>query len=112
MKLEGKAKLLRIHFGEVTSAMESLCTKPLWRNAGSWTSRESPCTEDCWATAPVRLIRRSHILPFTHEAPILVQIVEREENIQKLLPFLDAVVGEGLIAISDVEVIKAVGYQT
>jgi PII-like signaling protein len=42
------------------------------------------------------------------EAPILVQIIDTEENIQRLLPALDEMVAEGLIAMSDVEVIKYV----
>lgn len=37
-------------------------------------------------------------------APILVTIVYTEEKIR--LPHLDAVLGEGLIAVSDVEVIR------
>jgi PII-like signaling protein len=108
VKLEGKAKLLRIHFGE-----DDKCDgKPLYE------AIVEKCRELDIAGVTVyrgllgygasTLIRRSHLLPFTHEAPILVQIVEREENIQKLLPFLDSVVGEGLIAISEVEVIKHV----
>jgi PII-like signaling protein len=37
-----------------------------------------------------------------------VSIIDSEEKIQKLLPFLDQVVDQGLIAMSDVEVIKYV----
>jgi PII-like signaling protein len=35
-------------------------------------------------------------------------VIDTEENIQKLLPALDAMVSEGLVAISDVEVVKYV----
>ena len=106
MKLEGKAKLLRIHFGE-----DDKCDGvPLYEVI------VDKCRQLGIAGATVyrglvgygasTLIRRSHRLPFTHEAPILVQVVDTEENIAKLLPFLDEVVAEGLVATSDVEVIR------
>ena len=39
---------------------------------------------------------------------ILIQIIDTAENIQRLIPALDEMVQEGLIAMSDVEVIKYV----
>ncbi len=47
-------------------------------------------------------IHRSHIL--THDLPIVVQIVDSEENIQRLLPVLEAMMDKGLIALSDVAI--------
>jgi uncharacterized protein len=49
-------------------------------------------------------IHRSHIL--THDLPILVQIVDTEENIQRLLPILEEMMDKGLIAMSDVNVVR------
>jgi PII-like signaling protein len=37
---------------------------------------------------------------------MMVSIIDTEEQIAKLLPHLDAMVGEGLIAASKVEVIR------
>jgi PII-like signaling protein len=36
----------------------------------------------------------------------MVSVIDSEDKIQTLLPFLDEVVAEGLIATSEVEVIK------
>jgi len=44
------------------------------------------------------MIRRSHLLHFSSDAPILVQIIDTEENIKRLIPALDEMVAEGLIA--------------
>jgi PII-like signaling protein len=38
----------------------------------------------------------------------MVTVIDTAEKIQQLLPFLDEVVDEGLIAMSEVEVIKYV----
>lgn len=49
-------------------------------------------------------IHRSHIL--THDLPILVQIVDTEENIQRLLPIVEEMMDKGLIAMSDVNMVR------
>src|SRR5271157_2982981 len=108
MKLAGKAKMLRIHFGED----DKWQGKPLYR------AIVEKCRELDIAGATVyrgiegygasTLIHRPHLLSFSSDAPIMVSIVDTNENIQKLIPTLDQMVDEGLIAISDVEVIKYV----
>ena len=108
MKLEGKAKMLRIHFGED----DKWQGKPLYR------AIVEKCRELDLAGATVlrgiegygasTLIRRTHLLSFSHDAPVMVSVIDSEEKIQKLLSSLDEMVSEGLIALSDVEVIKYV----
>lgn len=111
MKLEGKARMLRIHFGE----NDKFENRPLYR------AIVEKCKELDIAGATVlrgiegygasTLIRRSHHLSFSHDAPVMVSVIDSEEKIQKLLPILDRMVDEGLIAMSEVEVIKYVHQQ-
>jgi PII-like signaling protein len=106
MKLEGEAKMLRVYFGED----DKLKVKPLYRTI------IEKCRELDLAGATVfrgiegygasTLIHRSLLLSFSPDAPIMAGIIDCDENIQKLLPFLDKMVSEGLIAISEVEVIN------
>ena len=108
MKLEGIAKMLRIHFGEDDKWEE----KPLYR------AIVEKCRELDIAGATVfrgiegygasTLIRRSHHLSFSSDAPLMVSVIDTEEKIQQLLPHLDKMLGEGLIAMSEVEVVKYV----
>ena len=49
-------------------------------------------------------IHRSHVL--RHDLPIVVQIVDSPENIQRLVPILEEMMDKGLIAISDVSTIR------
>jgi PII-like signaling protein len=46
------------------------------------------------------------ILRLSEDLPIIIQIVDTEENLQKLQPFLDEAVEEGLITLEKVKVIK------
>ena len=108
MKLEGKAKLLRIHFGEDDK----------WKGQPLHKAIVEKCREMDIAGATVyrgiegygasTLIRRSHLLSLSSDAPVMVSVVDSEEKIRRLIPFLDEMVSEGLMAMSDVEVIKYV----
>jgi uncharacterized protein len=108
MKLEGKAKMIRIHFGEDDKWKD----KPLYR------AIIEKCRELDIAGATVfrgiegygasTLIHRSHLLAFSSDAPVMVSVIDSEEKVRQLIPYLDEMVDEGLIAMSEVEVIKYV----
>jgi uncharacterized protein len=108
MKLEGKAKMLRIHFGG----------NDKWKGKPLYQAIVEKCRELDIAGATVlrgiegygasTLIRRSHLLSFSSDAPLMVAVIDVEEKIRALLPALDEMVDEGLIAMSEVEVIKYV----
>jgi hypothetical protein len=108
MKLLGQAKMLRIHFGEDDK----------WEGRPLYEAIVEKCRELDIAGATVyrgiegygasTLIRRSHTLRFSSDSPILVQVIDTDEKIQELIPVLDSMISEGLIAMSDVEVIKYV----
>ena len=49
-------------------------------------------------------IHRSHVLK--HDLPISIQIVDTAENIARLAPLVEEMMEKGLIAISDVSVIR------
>jgi PII-like signaling protein len=41
-----------------------------------------------------------------HDQPVVVTIVDTEENLQRLIPAVEEMMDTGLIATSDVEVIR------
>ncbi len=51
-------------------------------------------------------IHTTKVLRLSEDLPIVIEIVDRAENIEKLLPFLDDTVDEGLITRENVEVIR------
>ncbi len=108
MRLEGKAKMLRIHFGEDDK----------WHNQPLYEAIVTKCRELDIAGATVfrgiggygasTLIHKHHLLRRSSDRPIMVSVIDTEDKIRALLPALDEMVGEGLIAMSDVEVIRYV----
>jgi uncharacterized protein len=107
MRLEGKAKLLRIHFGE----------DDRWHDKPLYEAIVMKCRELDIAGATVfrgiegygasTLIHKQHLL-WSSDRPIMVSVVDTEEKIKTLIPALDEMVSEGLIAMSEVEVIRYV----
>jgi len=107
MKLEGKAKMLRIHFGE----------NDKWHDKPLYEAIVIKCRELDIAGATVfrgiegyvssTLIHKKH-LHRSSDRPIMVSVIDTEEKIRNLIPALDEMVDEGLIAISEVEVIRYV----
>lgn len=99
-----QAKLLRLHFTE----RDRYGGKPLYeaviqkcrdlKVAGATVFRG---LEGYGDTAE---IHRSRVL--AHDLPIVVQIVDTEENIGSLLPALEAMMDKGLIATSDVSILR------
>jgi uncharacterized protein len=105
MKLSGSAKMIRIHFGED----DRWHGKPLYEAIV-----EAARHEDLAGATVYRgvegygassRIHRKHLLT-SSDLPIMVCIIDEAEKIQRFLPILEVMVHEGLIAISDVEVIR------
>jgi len=106
MKEQFEARMLRIHLGE----------DDRWQGKPLHDAIVAKCQELGLAGAIVyrgiegygtstRIHHASH-WKFSKDAPIMVSIIDREDQINKLLPYLDAMVEEGLIAMSRVEVIR------
>ncbi len=51
-------------------------------------------------------LHTAKVLRLSEDLPIIIEITDKEENINKLIPFLDKTVEEGLITMEKVKVIK------
>lgn len=51
-------------------------------------------------------IHKLRIWPFAKDAPVMVSIIDRDEVVERFLPQLDAMIGEGLVATSTVQIIR------
>ncbi len=106
MKEKFQAHMLRIHFGE----------GDMWRGAPLHKAILARCQELGMAGAIVykgiegygasTRIRHSSHWKFSKDAPIMLSVIDKEEQIAKLIPHLDEMIEEGLIAMSRVEVIR------
>ncbi|NUR63656.1 MAG: DUF190 domain-containing protein [Catenulispora sp.] len=109
MKLSGPARRLSIFIGESDQHHH----EPLYheivrraRNAGLAGASVFRGIEGYGASSHIHTTR---ILSLSEDLPLVVIIVDTEAKIEAFLPQLDELIGEGLVIIDDVEVIKYVG---
>lgn len=51
-------------------------------------------------------IHTAKLLRLSEDLPIVVELVDTEENLKQLLPFLDETIKEGLVTMEKVKIIK------
>jgi PII-like signaling protein len=106
MKEHFRAKMLRIHFIEADR----------WHGEPLHEAIVKKCRELGIAGATVyrgiegfgasARIYHKHTLSISKNSPVMVTVIDREEQISKLLPHLDEMIAGGLIAISEVDVVR------
>lgn len=52
------------------------------------------------------VLHTSHLLELSHDLPVLIEVVEGEDQVPRLLPILDEMVHEGLVTMEKVRVLK------
>lgn len=106
MKLEGEAQLLRIFIGE----SDKWQGQPLYE-AIVLKARELHLAGATVLRGPMGFGKRSRlhtvkILRLSEDLPIIIEIVDSPEKIDELLPHLDAMMGDGLVTLEKVRVIR------
>jgi uncharacterized protein len=106
VKLDGEGKLLRLFIGE----SDRWHGKPLYQAIVERVRAEG--------LAGVTVIRgiegfgahsrlhTSRILRLSQDLPILIEIVDTDEQVERIVPILDDMVGEGMLTIERVRVIS------
>lgn len=105
MRLHGEGRLLRIFIGE----SDSWHGKPLYqaivrhlRAEGIAGATVIRAIEGFGAKSH---LHTSRILRLSEDLPLVIEVVDTAENIQRILPTLNDMVGDGLVTLERVEVI-------
>lgn len=105
MKIEGESQLVRIFVGE----SDRYDGKPLFQaiveKARAAGVAGATVFRGIIGYGANSRIHTASILRLSEDLPVVIEIVDKQERIDKLLPELDAMVGEGLITIEKVRVI-------
>jgi uncharacterized protein len=105
MKLNGRAKMIRIHFGEDDRWQGKPLYQAIVEEARRLDLAGATVYRGIEGYGASSRIHRKHLLT-SSDLPVMVCIIDEEAKIQEFLPILEQMVYEGLIAISDVEVIR------
>src|SRR5512140_2584068 len=52
------------------------------------------------------VVHTTHLLELSRDLPVIIEVVDTEEHVTRLLPILDEMVGEGLVTMERVRVVK------
>ena len=106
MKLPEEGMLLRIFIGE----SDSFKGKPLYEQivlkARELNLAGATVIHGTMGFGAGSRIHTSKIVRLSEDLPIIVELVDTEEKLNSLMPFLDETVGEGLITLERVKVLK------
>ena len=112
MKIEGEGLLLRIFVGESDT----------WHGRPLYEEIVKRVREEGLAGATVlrgiegfgahSRIHTSRILRLSEDLPVVIEIVDRAERVESVLPLLDEMIGEGLMTLEKVQVIAYRGDES
>ncbi len=106
MKLPEQGLLLRILIGESDSHKGKALYEAILLKARELNLAGATIIRGIMGFGANSRIHSAKILRLSEDLPIVIEIVDTEENIDKILPFLDETVKEGLITMEKVRVIK------
>jgi len=106
LKIEGKAKMMRIYVGE----NDKWNGKPLYEAIVNGLRSNDIAGVTVYrgilGYGANRRIHKDAALSLSHDRPILLSVVDTEEKLKSFMPILDQMVKQGLVVLSDADVIK------
>ena len=106
MKLPEDGMLLRIFIGESDSCRGKPLYEQIVLKAREMNLAGATVIRGIMGFGADSRMHTAKILRLSEDLPIIVEIVDTEENLNKIIPFLDETVEEGLITLEKARVIK------
>jgi PII-like signaling protein len=106
MKLPEQGLLLRIFIGESDQVGSQALYEAIVVRARELNLAGATVTRGIMGFGAESRIHTAKILRLSEDLPIVIELVDTRENIDKIMPFLDEHVKEGLITLENVSVIK------
>jgi len=106
MKLPDEGTLIRIFIGETDHLNKKALYESIVLKARELNMAGATVLRGILGFGASTRLHSAKLLELSEDLPMLIEIVDTEENINKLLPFLDDVVTDGLITLEKVKIIK------
>lgn len=106
MKLPEKGTLLRIFIGEEDRYKGKPLYEAITLKARELNIAGATVIKGTLGYGASSRIHSTKILRLSEDMPMIIEIVDEEEKIERLLPFLDEVVTEGMVTMEKVKIFK------
>lgn len=106
LKTESKAKLMRIFFGENDKWRGKPLSEALVEALRANEIAGVTVYRGILGYGANRRIHQDKTLSLSHDRPIMMSIVDTEDKLRAFTPILDQMIQQGIVVLSDVDVIK------
>jgi PII-like signaling protein len=106
VRIEGKAKMMRIYIGESDQWKDKPLYEGLVRAMRSHDLAGVTVYRGILGYGAHRRVHKDKALRLSHDSSIMLSVVDSEEKLQSFLPIVDQMVSEGLVVLSDVDIVK------
>ena len=106
MKLPEQAVLLRIFIGESDKHQGRPLYEQIVLKARELNLAGATVVRGILGFGADSRLHSAKLLELSEDLPVIIEIVDTQEKIDALMPFIDQQVAEGLVTLEDVKVIK------
>lgn len=106
LKIEGKAQLMRIFIGESDRWQDQPLHEALVHALRANDLAGVTVYRGILGYGAHRRIHKDKPLHLSHDSSIMLSVIDTEEKLRSFLPIVDKMVLEGLVVLSDVDIIK------
>ena len=106
MMIEGDARRVTIYVGSQDTWHGKNLAAAIVERCRSMGMAGATLTRGIMGFGKNSRIHRAHLLGLSDDLPERIEVVDRPERIDELLPVLDEMVGGGLIVVEDVHVLR------
>ncbi len=106
VRIEGKAKMMRIYIGESDQWNDKPLYEGLVRAMRSHDLAGVTVYRGILGYGAHRRVHKDKPLHLSHDSSMMLSVVDTEEKLQNFLPIVDQMVSEGLVVLSDVDIVK------
>jgi PII-like signaling protein len=106
VKLEGRAKMLRVYVDEDDKWEDEPLSEAIVKKLRMMDIAGATVYRGIMGYGAQHRVHKSGFLGLSHNLPVMISTIDTDEKIRRAISALDEMVDEGLIVLSDVEVIK------
>ena len=106
VKIEGKAQMMRIYIGESDRWQDQPLHEALVRAMRANDLAGATVYRGILGYGAHRRVHKEKALQLSHDCSIMISVIDTQEKLQQFLPLVDQMVEEGLVVLTDVDVIK------
>jgi PII-like signaling protein len=106
LKIEGKAKMMRIYIGEADKWNDKPLHLALVEAMRANDIAGVTVYRGILGYGAHRRVHKDKPLHMSHDSSIMLSVVDSEEKLRDFLPIVDQMVEEGLVVLSNVDIIK------